>query len=229
MSSKSVLIIDDSPSLRILSSKWLEKAGYKSIQANDGEEGLRALMLNPDIKVVLLDMMMPKMNGLEFLEKVKMAKGMMGFKVCMLTAKEDQKDIERTLEAGADDYIVKPADEMILVDKVKILNGEKDVNNFYQKPVQFNALLETPEKTENIIISVISESSLVFTTTDRLPDGARVFIHSEELGEWLKTKCTFVLRVYNSERKGALINNTATFVALKDAEYKQIRSMTTKG
>ncbi len=229
MNDTKILVVDDIAHLRFLVRKFLEKSGFSVIEAGDGEEALRAIQLNPEIKLVFLDLMMPKMNGLEFLSRMSSLKAEFEIKICAMTAKETTEDIKECLRKGADDYIVKPVDEMILVDKAKILLGDKEVNDFSMMKLDVEGFIEMPEDQIPIKIENISESSITFTSSMLLPVGARIFVNSPWIQKVMGNKKSLLLRIYRVEKKGALFTNIGTFVALKDDEYKLIRSVTTKG
>jgi DNA-binding response OmpR family regulator len=102
---ETVLIVEDDATLRLGLIKTLRSAGFKVEAAVDGAAGLeRALAIRPDL--VLLDVMMPKMNGFEVVEEIRRVDA--DVPVLMLTAKGEEHDKVRGLRLGADDYVVKP-------------------------------------------------------------------------------------------------------------------------
>jgi two-component system alkaline phosphatase synthesis response regulator PhoP len=102
---ETVLIVEDDATLRLGLIKTLRSAGFKVESAIDGAAGLeRALALRPDL--VLLDVMMPKMNGFEVCEEIRRVDP--DVPILMLTAKGEEHDKVRGLRLGADDYVVKP-------------------------------------------------------------------------------------------------------------------------
>ena len=104
MEQRTVLIVDDDPGLRELIRINLEHEGYKVLQASNGVECLEAVReQRPEL--VLLDVMMPEMDGLEACERLRQFSTV---PVLMLTAKVQSKDIVTGLDKGADDYITKP-------------------------------------------------------------------------------------------------------------------------
>lgn len=120
MAGKKVLVVDDSPTVRLQVSTVLKQAGFVVIEAFDGQDGLEKVLADPDIGAAILDVNMPRMNGLEMLEAVK-AKGKTHVNVLMLTS-EGQKDLlERAKKAGAKGWIVKPFKADLLVGAVKKL------------------------------------------------------------------------------------------------------------
>jgi len=102
-----ILVVDDEPHIRQILKFTLEKAGYQVYTATDGEEALgRATETKPHL--VLLDVMMPRMDGYEVCRKMREDFGLSQIPVIMLTAKGDQRDKIAGLEGGANDYLVKP-------------------------------------------------------------------------------------------------------------------------
>jgi two-component system alkaline phosphatase synthesis response regulator PhoP len=113
-----ILAVDDDPDVRRLVRIKLKKAGYEVVMANDGEEGVKkALEERPDL--VILDVMMPKMDGFAALEQIKTGMDPAPI-VLMLTGEGEQDDLVHGLSGGADDYIVKPFAPRELVARVNV-------------------------------------------------------------------------------------------------------------
>ena len=117
-----ILTVDDTPeNLEILRMR-LEAQGYQVVEAADGEEGLaRARELKPDL--ILLDINMPRMSGLEVCRVLKADPATAGIKIVMLTASGSDEDRTRAFDAAADDYFMKPFSPIKLLDKVYDLLG----------------------------------------------------------------------------------------------------------
>lgn len=99
-----ILVVDDDDNVRHLVSVYLESEGYYVIQAADGAAALRAVEVSaPDL--VVLDVMLPGMGGLQVARRIS---AMHELLILMLTARDDEDDVARGFEAGADDYLVKP-------------------------------------------------------------------------------------------------------------------------
>ncbi len=113
-----ILIVEDNPaSLDILQTR-LTAHNYEVITATNGEEGLvMGREMQPDL--ILLDIMMPKMNGLEVCRRLKGDPSLPFMPIIMITAKADSKDVVAGLEAGGDEYLTKPVDHAALVARVK--------------------------------------------------------------------------------------------------------------
>jgi DNA-binding response OmpR family regulator len=103
----SALIVDDDPDVCDLVAYKLEQSGFEVRRASNGQQALDSVVAQqPD--VVLLDIMMPGMSGLEVLERWRLEGSTARLAVLLLTAKAQESDVERGFELGADDYIVKP-------------------------------------------------------------------------------------------------------------------------
>src|SRR5438477_4052026 len=113
-----ILIVDDNETNRDILMARLGPQGYDLKQAADGEEALAAAKeLLPDL--ILLDIMMPKIDGIEVCKRIKNDATMPFTPIILCTAKADSKDVVAGLEAGADEYLTKPIDQMALVARVK--------------------------------------------------------------------------------------------------------------
>jgi two-component system, chemotaxis family, chemotaxis protein CheY len=118
---KKVLIVDDSPTVRQQVGLALKQAGYEIVEATDGADGVAKLGSDADIGMVILDVNMPRMNGLEMLETVKASGANANLPVIMLTSEGQQALIDRAKKAGAKGWIVKPFKAELLVAAVKKL------------------------------------------------------------------------------------------------------------
>lgn len=123
-----ILVVDDNETNRDILVTRLETHGYEMIQAADGEEALAAAKQHfPDL--ILLDVMMPKIDGIEVTRRIKGDAGMPFMPIILVTAKADSKDAVEGLEAGADEYLTKPVDQMSLVARVKSVLRIKELHD----------------------------------------------------------------------------------------------------
>ncbi len=115
-----ILIIEDERALADVLSYNLVREGYEVILANDGQEGLRkAQMQLPDM--VLLDLMLPKMDGLEVCRELRAGERTRHVPILMLTAKAEETDQVVGFSMGADDYVTKPFSVKVLLQRIKAL------------------------------------------------------------------------------------------------------------
>jgi len=123
-----ILIVDDTPAnVHILQAR-LAANGYDIVTATDGEAALAAVSeTQPDL--ILLDVMMPKMDGFEVCRRLRADASLPFIPIIMVTAKTDPKDVVAGLEAGGDEYVTKPVDQLALVARVKSMLRIKNLHD----------------------------------------------------------------------------------------------------
>jgi len=115
-----ILLVDDEPDILEIVGYNLSSEGYKIITANNGAEGVKkAKKEKPHL--IILDVMMPEMDGIEACEKIRELPGLKDVIITFLTARGEDYSLVAGFEAGADDYITKPIKPKVLVSKVKAL------------------------------------------------------------------------------------------------------------
>src|ERR1700693_5331147 len=123
-----ILIVDDNETNRDILFTRLSTHGYDIKQAADGEEALAAAKEHlPDL--ILLDVMMPKIDGIGVTRRIKADASMPYMPIILVTAKADSKDVVEGLNAGADEYLTKPVDQMSLVARVKSVLRIKELHD----------------------------------------------------------------------------------------------------
>ncbi|NJO52244.1 MAG: response regulator, partial [Leptolyngbyaceae cyanobacterium RM2_2_4] len=105
---KKILIVEDSITVRQTLTLTLQKAGYRVLQAKDGQEALEQLQQHNDVQLVFCDLEMPRMNGFEFLKQRQQFPALANIPVIVLTSRSGEKHRLLALELGATDYITKP-------------------------------------------------------------------------------------------------------------------------
>jgi len=120
LSGSRVLIADDNEQNRELLDAYLADEDYQILMAHDGEETLRVVReQQPDL--ILLDIMMPRMSGYEVCEQLKADPEYSGIPVLMVTALNEMGDIEKAVDAGCDDFLTKPVNQLELKTRVRSL------------------------------------------------------------------------------------------------------------
>jgi adenylate cyclase len=123
-----ILIADDNEANRDILARRLEPHGYDLVMAADGEEALACARDKlPDL--ILLDIMMPKMDGLEVCRQLKADKSLPFIPIILVTARADTKDIVAGLDIGADEYLTKPVDQAALVARVRSILRIKQLHD----------------------------------------------------------------------------------------------------
>lgn len=113
-----ILVVDDESRMRKLVKDFLVKRDFEVVEAADGEEAIETFYSDKDIALIILDVMMPKMNGYQVLKEIRMSSKI---PVIMLTAKSTEYDELQGFDKGADEYITKPFSPKILVARVEAL------------------------------------------------------------------------------------------------------------
>ena len=129
MAVQKILVVDDEARMRKLVSDFLVREGFEVLEAEDGEKAMDLFYSNKDIALVILDVMMPKMDGWQVLREIRESSQV---PVIMLTARADEKDELRGFELGVDEYVTKPFSPRTLVARVNAIlrrTGAKDEND----------------------------------------------------------------------------------------------------
>lgn len=113
-----ILVVDDEARMRKLVSDFLKKNGYQVIEAADGSEALDIFFEQQDIALIILDVMMPKMDGWQVCKELRTYSKV---PIIMLTAKSEERDELLGFELGVDEYITKPFSPKILVARVEAI------------------------------------------------------------------------------------------------------------
>ena len=124
MESLKILVVDDESRMRKLVKDFLTKKGFTVIEAGDGEEAVDKFFEVKDIALIILDVMMPKMDGWQVCREIRQYSRV---PIIMLTAKSDEKDELQGFDLGVDEYITKPFSPKILVARVEAILWRSNV------------------------------------------------------------------------------------------------------
>ena len=113
-----ILVVDDEARMRKLVSDFLVRSGYRTVEAADGEEALEKFFADKDIALIILDVMMPRLDGYGTAKEIRQYSKV---PIIMLTAKGEERDELLGFSAGVDDYIQKPFSPRVLVARVNAL------------------------------------------------------------------------------------------------------------
>jgi two-component system chemotaxis response regulator CheY len=116
------LVIDDSRAVRMIIGNILREVGIDVVEAGNGQEALRRMTEYPDVGLVLLDWNMPHMDGLEYLRAVRSQPEYDPVRIMMVTSETEQDQVVRALEAGANEYLMKPFTREVLIAKLSLLD-----------------------------------------------------------------------------------------------------------
>jgi len=185
MGKENILVIDDEKDIVRIIQYHLKREGFRVIKAHSGGAALDIIDSANDIGLIILDLMLPGINGLEICKKLKSNEKTKFIPIIMLTVKSDESDVIKGLKAGADDYITKPFSPKILVERVKTVlkrrgaSAKKDVPDIIRagtleidinkhsvkikdKPLNLTAI------EFNILASLARDPGMVFSREDIL-------------------------------------------------------------
>jgi len=118
------VIVDDSKAIRMILCKTLEEVGFEVCQAANGEEALSVFEReNGSISLALVDWNMPLMNGLEFVRRLRSDPRYASVRLMMVTTETEVEQMVQALEAGANEYVMKPFTKEIIADKLRLLGA----------------------------------------------------------------------------------------------------------
>ena len=121
---KQALVVDDSRAMRTIIGRFLKEAGYLIAEAADGREALdrlAELRSSSPVSLVMVDWNMPEMNGLEFVQAARADASYRDVRIVMVTTETEIERVFSALEAGADEYLMKPFNQAALNDKLNLL------------------------------------------------------------------------------------------------------------
>jgi DNA-binding response OmpR family regulator len=147
---KKILVLEDETSIRSFVVINLKRSGYDVIEAGTGAEAFEQLRMHPDVKVAILDIMLPDTDGFEVCRKIRAADPHIG--ILMLTARTQEMDKVTGLMTGADDYVTKPFSPAELLARIDALyrrageTGQAETGEIIQGPFRLNTRNRTLEK-----------------------------------------------------------------------------------
>jgi two-component system chemotaxis response regulator CheY len=118
------LVIDDSRAVRLIIGKILRDAGIDVIEASNGREALARMIEYPEVELILVDWNMPEMDGLDYVRAVRSQREYDPVRIMMVTSETEQEQVVRAIDAGANEYLMKPFTKEVLIAKLSLLDIE---------------------------------------------------------------------------------------------------------
>lgn len=137
MKKAKILVVDDESRMRKLVRDFLNRADFDVMEAENGEQAVDIFYANKDIALILLDVMMPKMDGWAVCKEIRAVSAV---PIIMLTAKADEKDELKGFELGVDEYIVKPFSPKILVARVEAVLRRSNSSEADDNILEYNGI-----------------------------------------------------------------------------------------
>lgn len=176
-----ILVADDEQLIRQLVCDFLGEAGHTTVEAADGAQALAQFQKNPDIALVLLDIMMPEKDGWEVTREIRAQSDV---PIILLSARSQEFDQLTGFEAGADEYVTKPFSPVVLVKRVEALLRRRSAESEQDIPVYWGLRVDTvahevkyngtvlalTRKEYNILMKLLSAVGRVYTREQLLDD-----------------------------------------------------------
>jgi len=224
-----VLVIDDSITTQNLIEKVLIRdSDIEIIQAHNGEEGINKLIEHTDIKLALIDITMPDLDGIELLKLIKKYFNKREFKISMMSGRNTENYIKKCLTLGCDDYIIKPFDLERFKNKVKYYLGkssQKEIHTTYKKDVSFTAALDDTSFEFNFHFTTITEYDTNFISPIGMKENSLIKIKLPSEQKIFTQKKSIELMIKTVEQSA---NNdyicSARFINLTQLEEQELRA-----
>lgn len=228
---KTVLVIDDDEAAGKLAATHLSRAGFETLCAVDGEEGIQlARTRTPD--AILLDLAMPGLDGFETCTRLKVEKGTQHIPIVILSSHHGRSEVLKALQHGADDFIAKPIDSEVLIHKIRSILPVRPATteNPHSTPTsekrEFVRLGEGSEASVSIPMTLVdlSEGGAALTCGLPIPTGTQLKLNSPLLKEILEMEDIPVRIGYSiQDGEGRPCRIGAEFVGLPESVRKRIR------
>ncbi len=178
---KKIIVADDEARIRRLVCDFLRKEGYEPLEADDGDVALEIFQKNPDTALLIVDIMMPNMDGWTLCREIRKTSGV---PVIFLTARSQEFDELMGFEAGADDYVTKPFSPAVLMKRVELLIRRTSGSGFKNHKTAGSLTIDEDAhevfidkkpiglalKEYNILLKLVSMPGRVFTREQLLDD-----------------------------------------------------------
>ena len=231
MNDLKILVVDDESRMRKLVGDFLSKKGYQVIEAADGEEAIEKFYMTKDIALVVLDVMMPKMDGWQVCRELRRESKV---PIVMLTAKSEESDELLGFELGVDEYISKPFSPKILVARVdsllrrtnkldnseKIVAGSIEINKSAHQVMVDGAEIELSFKEFELLLYFVENKGIALSREkilnnvwnyDYFGDARTIDTHVKKLrsklgnaGEYIKTIWGMGYKFEVNQQKGRM-------------------------
>jgi signal transduction histidine kinase len=204
-----ILVVDDNPDNVELLAKRLQASGYRTCEAYDGEQAL-VKVAEEDPALVILDVMMPKLDGFEVCRRLKTEDRTRSIPVIMLTAKREVPDKIRGLDTGADDYVTKPFNPQELMARVRSLLNLKNFQDRRLTEERLGALGQMAEGVAHEVRNpMVAIGGFARRIRDRLPGGDALREYAEHI-------------IKEVERLETMVEEIVRFKALVIAPYEPV-------
>lgn len=225
-------MVDDVPPNRKLLNTLLTRDGFHVIEATSGEESLEAFE-NQHIDIIFMDVMMPGMGGYEATKKIKQIAGNRFIPIILVTALNEHQGMPEGIESGADDYITKPVDAILLKAKVRAMERIRKLHELqFRQHLELKELHDRMESdqrlAENILNTAINQKKDVIVGVTSVVKPAEIFSGdlvlqaSLDNGNWYVLVCDFTGHGLSAAVGTVLVTETFYSMASKQLDSKTI-------
>ena len=226
-----ILVVDDVAEARMLICKILQSKGFRTMEAGTGAEAIQAVENHPELDLVLLDIMLPDIDGYEVMEKIARFKEERNLKVLFVSGKKDKPGVIKALQLGGDDYLVKPIYPDALLGKISVILGKDEISEGYNKVrCAFRARLVNSKIQPDINVTELTEMTMLLRATAGFEEEMQIELDGKKLRKVLQQdgSLTLIVTACKRESLGKYFVR-CRFVGLPEATCQQIRSLAIRG
>jgi len=223
-----ILIADDVPMMRELLTTIMELAGHEVFEAKNGHDILRKLDSEGPFDLMLVDIEMPGLDGIGAVRKLNEYDPTHATKVCFISGSRDKSTVLEALKQGGDDYIVKPIDRTILLNKVERLIGGEKQNLATLKANIPASLVNAPFQIPFTIVE-ISEEHFILNSPIPVSENSMIDLISERLDQITGTDLFFSCKILSCKGEAPHYTIHCEFVGFHETDREKVRRLVIKG
>ena len=226
-----VLVVDDAADMRLVISRALKEAGFPYEEARTGEEGIAKLVGDYDIKLVLLDLLLPDIDGITFLKRTIDTRLERDLRVCIISGKRDRATVADAIQNGANDYVVKPIYPEALIAKIRSLFKLGAATDQYNQIVtNLKAKLHNTEVHPDLLINTVSEIGIALQSSASFEVNYQMALSCELLTNAIGLTSVFNCRVVSCAKQGfGKYTVMANFSGIGEDVSSKIRGLAIRG
>ena len=207
----------------------LSGAGHKVVLAETGLEVIGILEKTSDIDLVLLDVNMPELSGIDALKQMKAIRPNRPLKVCFVSGSRDKETVLKSLGSGGSDYIVKPIDPVVLLERVHgLLGGQNDENSFPALKIRARCSLKSGSKTLAGTIISISEVGLELELDSTFDKSSMLDLTSLSLSRAAGTEIQLSCKVDGASKVADVYQIKCSLIATHESVRRSIRLLVSR-
>ncbi len=226
-----VLVVDDSPDMRLVLIRTLKENNFPCDEAQNGLEAYEKIMADSEIKLILLDLLLPDISGIELLEKLTDIRKLRDFKVCIISGKRDRETVVKAIQQGVNDFMVKPIYPDALIAKINSLFQLGNAVDQYQKiSTTLKAKLGSTPIEPDLIILTVSEVGMELQSSAAFEMNYKIELSCAMLSNASGLPSPFHCRVTSCKKISfGKYNVQANFIGVGEEVITKIRALAVRG